>query len=112
MPEKSGGRNPPEPVEHESELSPTSPLSVCDTCLKPLICLGTYHGQFIYGHATMDECRRNVIGQLLAKLNDIPCMSEECDGIDDGEPATKKHPAITRCHRCTAVRLARSILST
>lgn len=50
------------------------------------------------------------IRQLLAQLDYIPCLSEDCDGIEDGEPATKHRPKPTRCHRCVAVRLAKGAL--
>lgn len=44
-------------------------------------------------------------------LERIPCMSDDCDGPEDGEPATKKNPAATRCHRCAAVRLGKRVLA-
>lgn len=50
------------------------------------------------------------IQQILATLERIPCMSEDCDGIEDGEPVTKDCPEPTRCHRCEAVRLAKGAL--
>lgn len=52
-----------------------------------------------------------VIEQILAKLERIPCMSEYCEGIEDENRATKHRPVSIRCHRCAAVRLAKSVLT-
>lgn len=57
---------------------------------------------------TMRRYAEDTLEQILAKLERIPCMSEDCDGVEDDGPATKHSPAATRCHRCAAVRLARS----
>lgn len=49
--------------------------------------------------------------ELLDKLARIGCLKPEyCDGPEDGEPAGKDMPSPTRCHRCAAVRLARSVV--
>lgn len=77
-------RNPPDAVARRLEVPP---LDDTDAAIQAIV----------------------VIEQLLAKLDRISCMSEWCDGIEDGEPATKDRPSPTRCHRCAAVRLARSV---
>lgn len=50
------------------------------------------------------------VSELAAQIERIPCMSEYCDGTEDDLPVTKHSLLVARCHRCAAVRLARSIL--
>lgn len=50
------------------------------------------------------------IEELLAKLERIPCVSEDCDGPGDCFPASKDGVSATQCHRCAATRLGRSVL--
>lgn len=51
-----------------------------------------------------------IVKGLLAIVEHIPCMSEECDGPECHVPASKDCLGATRCHRCAAVRLARSVI--
>ncbi len=53
----------------------------------------------------------SVLDAILYRLESIPCMSEDCDGPEDGAPVTSKNPPATRCHRCAAIRLGRSVLN-
>lgn len=90
---KIPGRNPPEPVERRPEPTAAPPLPL----LRP------WPGWFALA--------TDVVEQILSKLHRIPCLSEDCDGPDGDEPVTSKNPAATRCHRCAAVRLGRSVLA-
>ncbi len=51
-----------------------------------------------------------VVSKITAELERIPCMSEDCDGPEDGVPDARDGLPNTRCHRCAAVRLARSAI--
>ena len=71
-------------------------------------------GEWIRPEAMGQECPGKqpivVIEQILAKLERIPCMSEDCEGSEDEGRAFKHRPVTIRCHRCAAVRLAKSVL--
>lgn len=109
---KVPGRNPPEPVERRPEPTPAPPLPCkwvgvdCPTCMFATTC--DQAPPWATGGDA--ESARGTIERLLAKLERIPCMSTDCDGIEDAEAITKDRPAPTRCHRCAAVRLARSVI--
>ena len=59
-------------------------------------------------NAQHEQC---IVRQILTKLERIPCMSDDCDGIEDDDPAFKHRVVSVRCHKCEAVRLAKGVLS-
>lgn len=108
----------PEPVERRPDPMPTNPKPPSgDTAVEPpplpqqaMDAVVSIAETFTKHFVEQLAAHKNTVGQLLAKLERIPCMCEDCFGIGDGEPVTKDCPAPTRCHRCEAVRLARSAM--
>lgn len=129
MSDKIPGWNPPEPVERRPEPTPAPPLPcgmndatdeqaklkrrvvVLETALGATAIRG---GELL---AENNALHQDVASVLVAMsgiefdLKRIPCMSEDCDGPECHVSDARDGLPNTRCHRCAAVRLARSVLN-